>query len=116
MNVASETTQSAAPATWQPCVSIPEPMLGPHSIRRDRQADELRNVPRSGFPHDGGAMVLHRSLTDPQMRSDVLAGMPGEHESENLSLTRGQTLEMRGGSHAPRLLWRRLQGFAPAHA
>ena len=49
-------------------------------------------------------MVLHGSLTDPQIRGDVLAGMSGEHKPQNLPLTLGQTLEMRGGGHASRLL------------
>ena len=42
-------------------------------------------------------MVLNRSLADAQMRGDVLAGMAGKHEAQNLPLTRRQTIEMGGG-------------------
>jgi hypothetical protein len=71
----------------------------PISIRGDSQADQRGNVARAGFPHDCGAMVLHRSLADAQIRGDVLAGMAGKHEAKNLPLTGRQAIEM-GGSNS----------------
>ena len=49
-------------------------------------------------------MVLHRSLADAQIRGDVLAGMAGKHEAQNLPLTGRQAIEMGGGVHTPLLL------------
>jgi hypothetical protein len=35
-------------------------------------------------------MIIHRALADAEISGDVLAGMPGEHEVQDLALTRSQ--------------------------
>ena len=100
-----------APLSRRQASVAPEPTRSPIAIRRDGQANERGTDPRSGFPHDDAAMVLHHMLADAQIRGDVLAGMAGEHELQNLPLTRRQTNKMRGGGHAPLLLWRGLRGM-----
>jgi hypothetical protein len=46
-------------------------------------------------------MILDGALANAQIRGDVFAGMTGKDESQNLPLTRRQSIEMRGGGHAP---------------
>jgi hypothetical protein len=50
-------------------------------------------------------MILHCPLAYAKICGDVLAGMPREHEIQDLPLTRRQAIEMRGGGHAS--FWRR---------
>ena len=59
----------------------------------------------SGLSHDGRPMVLHRALADAKIRGDVLAGMPREHEIQDLPLTHRQTSEPLGGPGALRGRW-----------
>ena len=50
---------------------------------------------RSGFPHDRGAMIVHGTLADPQVRRDILAWVAGQNELENLTLAARQALDFR---------------------
>jgi len=46
---------------------------------------------RARFDRDRGAMIVNRSLTDTEVGSDVLCGMPGKDEVQDLMLPIGQT-------------------------
>ena len=61
------------------------------SGRSERRADQRRKGLRAGLPHDGRAMVVDRALADAEIGGDVLAGMAGEDEVQDLPLTRRQT-------------------------
>src|SRR6187402_2929792 len=71
-----------------PALFAPRP-----SGRGDGRADQCRKGLRAGLPHDGGTMVIDRALADAEVGGDVLAWMAGEHEVEDLPLTRGQAAD-----------------------
>ena len=60
-------------------------------------------------------MIFNGALADAQIRGDVLAGMPGENEIENLPPTRRQAIKMRGGDHSPFRRWTGTRSIAQAH-
>jgi hypothetical protein len=56
----------------------------------ERRADQGGEGLRAGLFHDGRAMVVNGSLANTEISGDVFAWMAGEHEVQDLALSRGQ--------------------------
>jgi hypothetical protein len=61
------------------------------SSRSERRAHKGRKGLRASLPHDGRSMIVDRALADAEIGGDVLARVTGEHELQDLALTRGET-------------------------
>ena len=51
---------------------------------------------RTCFDRDRGAMIVNRALADTEVGGDVLSGMPGKDEVQDLMLPIGQTCHPNG--------------------
>lgn len=69
------------------------PGLGGRWASSDRsqcRADQRRKGFRAGLSHNSRAMVVDRALADAQISGNVLTGMAGEHQPQNLALAHSQ--------------------------
>src|SRR5208337_2635986 len=60
-----------------------------------RNADQSGQRLRTDFPHNRGAMIVHRPLAYLQVRRDVLARASSQNLFEDLALARGEGLDFR---------------------
>jgi len=59
-----------------------------------RQPRQSRKIPRARFLHDRGTMVFDRAPADAEIRGNILAGMAGENQFQDLALSRREAREV----------------------